>query len=477
VLGALVIYLSRLYIGRQELGLRENLVNQTVASAQILLLGLHNTLAVYIHRYPDGDPRKKALMTLTMVVPFLCISIASVAYVLLKVPIVSSFKPFDQVFIARYFLWVPVFTLLFAYQVLLETYLVSQLKVAKAIFIREIVLRLANIGFIFLYGFHLISFDAFVASTVLIYLLPIAMLALIARGTKAWSFTAQWATAFEPVERRELVHFTWYHSLYSVSATLLGTVDVLMLAALSSDGLRSVAVYVLAVFLMSLLQIPYKAMLQATLPVLAQAFAVEDMAKVKDIFSRSSQNIFIASVAMWLLIVSNLHNAVAIMPAGYEAITSVVFILSAGKLADLATGMNDQVLSISKHYKINFYISLLLVALIIGFNLVLIPRYNIYGAAWASSGAMVIYNFLKYFIVRRKLGLVPFGPGTPLVLMAGAATWAFGYCLPRIGNPFLDVAYRSALIVVYYGGLIIWLKPSPDIAQYLTSVRQQKRLF
>ena len=476
LLGAAVIYLSRVYISKQELGLQNNLTNQTVASSQILLLGLHNTLAVYIHRYADGDRKKPVLLTITMLLPLFFIAGASALYFLLKPQILSQFQPFDVPYISRYFFWTPVFTLLFSYQVLLETYLISQLKVAKAIFMREIVLRILSIALILLFGFDLINFDAFVAGNVLIYIIPIAILWAIASKTTSWNFSFSWEV-FTKAEKKDIIHFTWYHSLLAVSSTLMGYVDALMLAALSSVGLESVAVYILAVFLMSLLQIPYRAMLQATFPILAQAFAANDIEKVGDIFKRSSLNIFIASMAMWLLIVCNLHNAVAILPAGYEAVTMVVLILSAGRMIDLATGMNDQVLSMSKHYKINFYISILLVVLIIGLNWILIPRYDIYGAAWGTSAALIIFNILKYVIVKRKLGIQPFTKKTPLILLAGGITFIVGYFLPRLDNPIIDGLYRSIIIVVLYGGLTVWLKPSADIETYLQSIRQNKRLF
>ncbi len=479
VLGALIIYLSREYIrDNQELGFRDNLINQAVVGGHILLFGLHNMLGVYIHRYADEDRRKGALLSISLVLPGILIALASLFYFLFKEEVTALFKPEDIPLIRHFFLWLPVFTLLFAYQVVLETYLISQLKVAKATFVREVLLRLLNLALILLYGFGQISFDALVVSTVLVYLIPISILWAIARQTDAWKPTLSWKV-FDKKERGEIVHFTWYHSLLSVSLTLIGTLDVLMLAALSPDGLRAIPVYVVAVFLMSLLMIPYKAMLQATFPILAQAFAVDNQEKVTDVFTRSSINFFIASVAMWLLIVCNLPNAVMILPAGkgYEAIVLLVPILSIGRMMDLATGMNDQVLSISKHYKYNFYISVLLVFLLIGLNWLLIPRFNIYGAAWASSLALIVFNLLKFFIVKKKLELQPFSLKTPLVLVAALVAFGGGYFLPHLGNPFADTFCRSVLILGLYAGMLFWLKPSPDLLEYLQTVKKNKRLF
>ncbi len=476
LLGALTIYLSTLFIPKQEFGFRNNLTAQAVVGGQILLFGLHNMLSVYIHKYADDDKRRPALVTISMVLPFFIIAIATVLYILFKNPIIALFQPQDIPFIARYFLWLPVFILLFAYQALLETYLISQLKVAKATFIREVLLKGLNIGLIILFGYGLISFDVLIYGTVLLYLVPIALLLMIALNTEAFRFSMDWSVFSRP-EKKDIVHFTWYHSLLSLSITLMGNLDVLMVAALSPDGLSSVPVYSVSVIVISFLLIPYRAMLNSAFPVLAQAFSENDMEKVRNIFVRSSMNIFIASGAMLLLIVPNLHNAVAILPEGYEGITTVVLILSAGRMVDMATGMNDQVLSISKHYKYNFYISIILVLLIVAFNWWLIPLYGVNGAAWGTSIALVIYNFIKFYVVRAKLHMQPFSKGTLSVVLAIGVGLGVGYVLPRIDNPFIDAIYRSAVVVPIYAAILLVLKPSNDLNQYVAAIRRNKRLF
>jgi O-antigen/teichoic acid export membrane protein len=476
LLGALTIYLSTHFIPKQELGFRQNITNQAVVAGQILLLGLHNMLSVYVHKYGDTDKRKHALLSISLVLPFLFIGLASLFYFVFRGFVIGLFMPADQLFISRYFVWLPLFVLLFAYNVVLEAYLISQMKVAKATFIREVLLRGLNLILILLFGFKYISFDVLIYGTVLVYFIPLFLLAGIAAKTEAFKLSFRWKV-FEVAERKEIVHFTWYHSLLSVSITFMGMLDALMLPVLSPAGLRSVPIYTVAIFIISFLLIPYKAMLSSTFPVLAQAFNAEDGAKVKDVFLRSSMNIFIASAAMFLLISCNLHNAVVLLPPGYEAIAPVVLILSLGRMMDMATGMNDQVLSISRHYKYNFYISLLLVIMIVVLNWWLIPLYDVYGAAWGTSIALVIYNFIKYFIVKQKLQITPFTPKTLIVVLIAGIVYAIGYFLPRLSNPFIDAAYRSTVILIAYGGLLFLFRASDDLNNYVRSIKTNKRLF
>jgi len=476
ILGALVIFLSLQYIPKQQLGYTRTLSNQAVIVAQILLLGLSNTLSVYIHKYSDTDPKKPTLVSIILLLPIFLIGLASIIYFVSKTSIINLFQPQDIPFIRRYFALLPLYTTFFVYQTILEQYLISQMKVAVAVFLREILLRTLNIVLIFLFGFGLISFDIFIITTVLIYIIPILFLFLLARQIKSFKWSLNFKL-FSGTEYKEMIHFAWYHSLLSISITLIGSLDVLMLAPLDKSGLSSVAIYANAVFIISLLQIPYRAMMPATFPILTQAYEAKDYAKVKDLFSRSSLNILIATVLVAILIGCNIQNAVSLMRKGYEAIVPLTIIMMVGRLADIATGMNDQVLSISNYYKINFYLSLGVVVLMVVFNILFIPSFSIYGAAWGTTLALILYNIAKLIIVKKRLNLMPFSLNTWRVLLAGTPPLLAGIFIPYILNPYIDTIIRSIVILILYVTMLIWLKPSDDIMVYIGTVRKNKRLF
>jgi type IV secretory pathway component VirB8 len=44
-------------------------------------------------------------------------------------------------------------------------------------------------------------------------------------------------------------------------------------------------------------------------------------------------------------------------------------------------------------------------------------------------------------------------------------------------NTALDAGLRSFAIVVIYVLMLLWLKPSKDLEEYLVAVRKNKRLF
>ena len=475
-LGALLIFLSTRMVPKQELGFTRNLTYQALLFSQVLLFGLQGTIAVYIHRYDNEDKRRKALITVCLLLPLLFMILGTIIYVLFKEQIISLSQPQDIPFMKRYFMWVPLFTFFIAYQSLLELYLSSQTKVAVATFMREVVLRVLNIILILLFGFNYISFDLLVAGTVMIYSVPMLLLIFFSYRTKGFGFSFDFKV-FTRSEYREIFHFSWYNTLLSVSLTLMGVIDSLMLASIDKRGLSSVAVYMIATFVMSVLYIPYKAMVPAAFPDLARAFKEKNMEKAKDVFIRTSLNILITSVCLVVVVCCNLNNITAILPKGYGAVTLLVMIMVIGRVVDIATGMNDQLITASPYYKFNFYMSVMLVLLMIAFNALLIPFYSYYGAAWAMSIALTIYNIGKLIFVYAKLHILPFTANTLLVFIGAGAALVAGYFLPFILNPYVDTVVRSGVIVMVYILMLLWLKPSKDLEVYLASIKKNKRLF
>ena len=183
--------------------------------------------------------------------------------------------------------------------------------------------------------------------------------------------------------------------LVTATLTMLGFIDTLLLSSLSPDGLSSVAVYGRAVFVVTVMTIPYKAMSPASIPTLNKAYLSGDPKQLSSLFHRSGINILIAATAMFLLIACNLDNVVTILPDNYSTIKPIVLILMIGRMIDMATGFNSEVTSISKHYKFNFRISVLLLVMLVAFCYWLIPQYGAFGAAWATTIALALFNNVR----------------------------------------------------------------------------------
>ena len=61
-------------------------------------------------------------------------------------------------------------------------------------------------------------------------------------------------------------------------------------------------------------------MLNAAIPKLNEAFIEKNHQHLAHLFNRSNLNILVATAFVGTLIICNLHNAVAILPKGYESL-------------------------------------------------------------------------------------------------------------------------------------------------------------
>jgi len=339
---------------------------------------------------------------------------------------------------------------------------------------------------IILFACGWIDFSRLVICTVLIYIVPVVIYFILSFFTKGFGLSFN-KNNFSKAEYKEILHFSWYHYLLYISIMLMTSMDSLLIPFYDHKGFKVLAVYTVAVYFISLLYTPSKAFLQASFAAFAKAFTEKDMEKAKDLFVRSSVNLFIPTVGLTLIMCCNLENAVSIIghDNDYSGLIPVFLVLSIGQMVNIATGMNDQVLSIANYYKFNFYFSIGISALLFLLLRLLIPRYGILGAAWASSITLVTYNIAKFYFVWKKVGMQPFSINTILIIIAAIPALAAGYFFPYFFNPdrhiyvhtFIDAIMRSSIIIIIYVLMLIWLKPSKDLEEYLSSVKKNKRLF
>ena len=385
-LGAAIILASTSILTQAQYGLITNITYIAAIIQLVILLGTSNLVAVYTQRYEPGDIRRKALISISLGTTILLGLIFSIAFILLKDSIIPAYAEKDQDLVSKYYNYIPLVVWFMAVITMFDSYLIANVKIAVSAFSREVVLRIVNISLLLLILTGTIGFHQYVIGNVLMYLVPIILLFYFSSKTKGFGFTSN-LKVFSLREYKDMLHFSWYHLLTSSMLTLLNFIDTFMLAPLDASGMNASAIYAVAAYASSFMFMPYRAMANSTTPVLNQAYIDKDMNKVADLFKRAGINILIAGTGMFIVIGANLDNAVDILKDAYEPVKYLTLILMLGKLADMASGVNNELLSITKYYKFNYRISVLLLISVVILDYVFIPVYGVYGAAWVSAGA------------------------------------------------------------------------------------------
>jgi O-antigen/teichoic acid export membrane protein len=476
IIGIIFTYWQTKVMPKREIGISKNIIYQGAVLQSLLLFGVHSIVHTYIQRYTGNDAKRGTLLGAALLVPLLGGIIFCIPYFLFHNWIISKYQLIDQPYIRQFFYWLPLLVLLYTYITLFESYLLAKMKVALATFMREIVLRVANLILLVLFGFNYIDFQFFIIGTILCYFIPLITLVVIASKETDIKLSLNFSV-FTKSEIKNVVHYAWYHTLIGAALNVVGFIDALMLAPLSKDGSSNLAVYSIALFLIGFVNIPYKAMMTSAFPKLNQIFLNSHKEHLFDFFNRTNINILVATVFVGVLMLSNMHNAVVLLPKGYESLESIFMILFLGRLIDVSTGLNQEFIGITPHYKFTFWASLVYILIAVVCNRIFIPRYGIYGAAWVSTMGLAVFNIIKAIFLKQKFGLYPFEKKGFWIFPIGILGYFISWLMPAFSNPFLDGLIRTPIVAIVMIMLIFWLRPSKDVKDYWLSIKKSKRLY
>lgn len=476
VLGAVFNYVGAFVLTKQEFGFLTNFIFLAAIFQIIILMGTGSVIAAYTQKYPSSDERRKGLITFSLLLTIVTSIVFSIAYFLLKDYIIGHYQLQDREFMSRYYVWLPMLVFVWGITTLFEMFLIVHSKIAVISFVREVVLRICNLIIIGLFYYKVISFHQFMVGNILVYIIPAVIILSVSSRFEGFGVTFNFKV-FDKAEYKDLLRFSWYHMLLSISLNFLGYIDSIMLAPLDKSGMASLATYRWALLVISIMTIPYRAMRTSSFATLNQTYIDKNYPKLYDIFHRTGINVLIVAVSMFLLIAFNIDNLIKILPEGYESIKPVVLILMLGQLVDMATGLNTELISISEYYKFNFRISILLLLMIVIFDRMLIPVYGVYGAAWGATISLVLFNIAKMVYLWKKMKVQPFTKKSITVIFAGLITATTIYFIPDIHNVYIDCILKTAIIIGIYSFLLVKFKSSNDLNTYLDSILKNKKLF
>ncbi|GGW88247.1 hypothetical protein GCM10008086_16300 [Salegentibacter mishustinae] len=238
--------------------------------------------------------------------------------------------------------------------------------------------------------------------------------------------------------------------------------------------IENVAIYGIAIYIATVISVPQKAMHQITNPMTAEFLNTKNKKSLEDLYKKSSLNLLIVSLLIFILIITNVKQLYELIPDEYELSILVVLLISLVKLYDNLLGNNNSILFNSDYYRIVLLIGVLLVLVAFVLNLVFIPSFGIEGAAIASFIAFFIYNSVKIWLVHKKFSFLPFTSKTWLVLLVGGIL-SFGFYFWDFGfHPILNIAFKSILIGISYVALAYFLNFSSEVNSIINKALRLK---
>jgi len=241
----------------------------------------------------------------------------------------------------------------------------------------------------------------------------------------------------------------------NIQTFILGT-----MAAASSIGVFAVASNVTLVGHVWLLSI-----FIAVKPILAQLHDQHDKDGLARLYATSTRWTFALNVPFFLFLVLYPHAILSIFGESFVAGTTALVLLAFAELMNAGTGICGPMLDMTGHTRVKLANTALWTVLLIGGDVLLIPRFGVVGAATTSLIAIGTVNLLTVAEVWVLEGLLPYDRSFWKPAIAGIGALVAGLILLTlmpVGTHVLRAAAEGAVVAAVYGGLTLLLGLAPE---------------
>jgi len=471
---------------KDQIGLIMVMISVSGLFAVFCQLGMSNTAIRFFPMFRDENSGHRGIMALLLLIPVLGFILFLLFWWIFHPLLLAPYEE-NSPLLTHYSVYLLPLTFFMMGTMLLESWASIFQRITVPRIIREVVLKLLASCIAVLYFWQYISFDQFVLLFIATYALAFVMVIFYILNLGKWFFKPDLKFLNRGLIRQMAI-YSLFIILGGVGSGLVTKVDQIMLSEFL--GLESVAVYSIAMSIAVVIEIPMRALLQISTPIVAQAIADDDRVTLYNLYRRSSITQLIVGMFIFGCVWINADSLFDIMPKGdaFRAGRYVIFWIGLSKLFDLATSINGVIINNSKYYKVSLYLMGFLALLTIASNRIFIPWLGIVGAALATAISICIYNLLMLGFVYKKFNIQPFGMKT--LVLTGVFVMALGVnaYLPDLGLKGFDlkipvlsqwqwlqgivytIIYKTLVFSLIFCGLVWITKISPDLNDTLRNL-------
>lgn len=449
VLGAAnIMWVFPYYLSPEEIGIYRVVIDLGTLFAVFAGLGTGNIADRFYVKVEE--PFRNGFIVYVGLLSLIGFAAFTMVYLLFDDLFYQLFSRNAQV-LKSYKFYVLALTFMFVLMNLYDSIFRVRLNIVSTVFFREVFLRFVVLLVTVALGIGLLSFHGMMSWVMISYVFTVLFLGVwyYGRFIRPYIFKPYWP------DKKTLRSILSYAAVILVgggSSVLISRIDVLMIAAMMSNGLEKVAVYALGFFIASVIEIPRRSISQIATPLIAEAWHKHDLLYIDDIYKRSAINQLLIGGGIFMMIWISIDDLIAIIPQSqlYVECKQVVFWVGMARLLNMVTGLSGEIILQSKYYLFNMLSVIVLVVLITFFNFLFIPMMGIEGAAMGTGLAILIYNLLKTGFLYFKLGMNPFSWAIVKVIVVGGLLGIPFLYLPHWGSGVLFVVLSIGLKSVFY---------------------------
>ncbi len=457
------LFLYTNFLKESTYGLVSFVLSTAALLMPFLLFGGSNTIIKYFSSYTTEN-EKDGFLSFMLFIPFL-ISIPLFFIGIIAYDTIANWLASKNAIIKNYTWHIFIIALSMAYFEMFFAWCKVHLKSVFGTFMKEVFHRVCILLLLVAVYFKCIPEKAFIFALAAVYMLRVLCLIIYAFNLRFPRIRFSSSISY-----RTILNYSFFISIAGTIGAILLDLDKFMLGKMIP--IEQIAYYTVAVFMVTIIAVPSRAMQQIMNPLTAVFLNSNNNEELASLYQKSSLNLFIVSGLFFLLVITNANQLYAMLPENFSSGLPVVFFLAVIKLIDNILGNNNAILFNSKYYKEVLYYGLFIVLIAVLLNLWLIPKYTLIGAAIASSISFIGYAIIKILLVYSKFQLIPFSRKTGYVLIVLLALsllfffWDFPFA------PLSNIILKSILIIASYGFIMLKFNFSEELVRIFHKVKE-----
>lgn len=212
-------------------------------------------------------------------------------------------------------------------------------------------------------------------------------------------------------------------------------------------------VYSTLLNIMSLIMIPQMGIHNISAPIINKSLENRDMEELDRFYKGTSLSLFFLGVVLFSCILSGFPYLTHFIKNGDQLREAepVIWLLGSAMLFDLATGFNGHIISLSRYYRLNIVVMLLLAATTILLNYLFIrhTKLGIIGVALATAISLTVFNIVKVCFNYVKFRVLPFTMEMGFLLIVSGLAITLVILLPNFQNPLINLFYKPAVSLAF----------------------------
>jgi O-antigen/teichoic acid export membrane protein len=449
----------------EQIGLTQILIATSSILAQIGGLGFSNVTNRLFPYFRNRETSHNGFLSLGLLVTIAGFLISALV-IIIYLPTFEEANKARSALLSDYAYYIPVLLGMTMFFSLLDNFCKVLFNAVLGTFLREVLLRLINLGLIILFLFDVITFRAYILYFVISQAIPALVIIIYLIREGEFRLTGFKNFIDKPLVN-EIIKLSFYGILAGLSGIAIINIDKYMVNSI--DGLSDAGIYSIAVYFATIILIPARSLGKISVPVIAEAWKKNDVSEINHIYTRSSINQYLIGLLIMAGIFGNLKNIFEFLPAEYINGKLVIIIFSITNIVNVSTGVSQYILGTSYLYRYQTYLMLLLIILVIITNTIMIPIWGMTGAALASLLSMSVYTFLTVFMLWKKYRLWPFSLLHLKATLVAVAIFFISSLIPPM-SLYIDVIVRSLVITILFMTAVLLLGLSDEGSDILRKI-------